>query len=85
MLEELAQELKELEEEEQTHEIVFELDLYKDEDDSDSESESEVEETVNKQEKMKLRSGKAFWHNGVKMRPSDCNNYIVVGKIMIFF
>ena len=78
MLEELAQELKELEEEERTHGIVFEPDLFENEDGSDDESEDE--EVINKREKMKLRSGKAFWHNGVKMRPNICNN----GKRPIF-
>merc|ERR1712025_1096715 len=72
VLEELAQELKELEEEERTHGIVFEPDISENEDDSDSESEDE--EVINKRKKMKLRSGKAFWHNGVKMRPNICKN-----------
>ena len=100
MMDELAMELKNLEEDEKSNEIVFEEEnsdeenesdddlptlvshrhsAFKlgDESDSDSDSDDEDDEEDNKlvgevvKEKRKLRSGKAFWQNGKKMRPSD--------------
>ena len=109
MMDELAMELKELEEEdEKSNEIVFESDSDDDTDDdlpelvirrrsrfklgdhtdssSDSDSDSDSDDDDDDEddrsfkeddkvveEKKKLRSGRAFWQNGKKMRPSDRN------------
>src|SRR5210317_1889419 len=69
---ELALELSELENEEDANksiEIMFEAINEEEEDSADEESDDE-DEKVSEVEPSRTRSGKAFWQNGTKMRPS---------------
>ena len=97
MLEDLANELKQLESDEKSEEIIFidDDDEENDEEyedmpdliqsknvggyDSDSDSDDESDDEKKNQdivyEKRKTRSGKAYWQNGTKMRPSIRNGF----------